>query len=128
MPSGQTGGPGQTWRTLPPLPVPGADGHHDGIAAIVGVASKGELLVFGPDPRTGAASSNQAKMTPPPPDRLWGWNPETERWEAAASALPVVPEEATISWGPGPLSATGIWIWLISPSASGTELMRSYLA
>jgi len=129
MPNGQVGGAGQAWKTLPSLPVPGAGAHYDGIAAIVGVASKGELLVFGPNPRSGATtvSSNEAHVTPPSPDRLWGWNPESRRWEVAASALPVIPEEATISWGPDPRSRTGTWIWLISPSASGTSLMRAYL-
>lgn len=129
MPNGQAGGAGQGWRTLPPLPVPGAGAHHDGIAAIVGVTSQGELLVFGPNPRIGAAtaSSNQAHVTPPMPDRIWGWNPESQRWEVTTSALPVIPEEATISWGPDPRSRTGTWIWLMSPTASGTSLMRAYL-
>ena len=129
MPNGQAGPAGQAWMTLPPLPVSGTGAHYDGIAAVVGVGSRGELLVFGPNPRTGSApaSSNQAPVTPPSPDRLWGWDPESRRWEAATAALPVIPEEATISWGPGPLSATGTWIWLVSPSASGTELMRAYV-
>jgi hypothetical protein len=125
----QTGQARPDWMTLPPLPVPGADAHHDGIATIVGVAGKGELLVLGPNPRTGTATarSSQAQVTPPPPDRLWGWNPESRRWEAATSSLPVIPEEATISWGPDASSTTGAWVWLISPSASGTDLMRAYV-
>ena len=108
IPNGQAEEKGHAWVTLPPLPVPDADAHHDGIAEVVGVASRGELLVFGPNPRTGASagSSQPGSAAPPQPDRLWGLEPgEPEMGGQLASALPVIPEEAILSWGPGPLSA-----------------------
>jgi hypothetical protein len=121
-----------TWATLPPLPALGTDAHHDGIAQVLGVASAGDLLVLGPGP--GSASSGQQSGTSPP-DWLWVWNPVIGRWESAPVALPVIPEGATISWGPvtgsggttGTGFATGAWIWLVSPSADGTQLNRAFL-
>jgi len=126
---------GKSWMTLPPLPMPGTDVHHDGIAQVIGVGSSGELLILGPNPRDGIPSSgsNRVAYGTPRPDWLWAWNPLTQRWEAAAGGLPVLPEDAAISWGslPGePAASTGIgtWIWLVSPSARGTQLSRAYLA
>jgi hypothetical protein len=125
---------GESWVTLPPLPMPGTDVHHDGIALVIGVGSGEQLLVLGPNPRNGIplSGSNQGAYGAPQPDWLWAWNPVTQRWEAASGELPVLPEDAAISWGslPGETATsftTGTWIWLVSPSASGTQLSRAYL-
>jgi len=119
----------KSWVTLPPLPIPGTDRYHDGIAQVVGVAARGQLLIFGPSPKTGVVRTDPYQVYgTPQPEWLWAWDPETERWETATVGLPVVPEDATISWGNGPGSTTyGTWIWLISPSASGTALTRAFL-
>jgi hypothetical protein len=125
---------GESWVTLPPLPAPGTDVHHDGIAQIVGVGIGGGLLVLGPTPRSGvpSSSSGQAPADAPQPNWLWAWNPATQRWDAAPGGLLVIPEDSTISWGSlsgdsttSPTIAT--WIWLVSPSASGTLLTRALL-
>jgi hypothetical protein len=115
-----------TWATLPPLPAPGTDAHHDGIAQVLGIASKGQLLVLGPGP--GRASSGQ-QGTISQPGWLWAWNPVIGRWESAPEGLPVIPEGTTISWGTatGAAGTAGVWIWLVSPSASGTQLSRAFL-
>jgi hypothetical protein len=125
---------GESWVTLPPLPMPGTDVHHDGIAQVIGVGAGEELLVLGPNPKNGIPSSgsNQVPYGAPQSDWLWAWNPLTQRWEAAAGGLPVLPEDAAISWGslPGETPTSfniGTWIWLVSPSARGTELSRAYL-
>jgi hypothetical protein len=107
------------WATLPPLPVPGTDAYHDGIAQVLGVASAGELLVLGPGPSSESLGRNSGTV---PPSWLWGWNPVTGRWESAPVALPVISEGAAISWG-----AAGTWIWLVSASAGGTQLNRAFL-
>ncbi len=123
---------GQTWATVPSLPVAGTDAHHDGIAEVVGIDAIGRLLVLGPNPRTviEGGQSNQPS-TAALPQWLWSWNPDTQRWASAPTGLPVVPEDSTVSWGNIPGSAistnVGTWIWLTSPSASGTLLMRTFL-
>jgi hypothetical protein len=125
---------GKSWVTLPRLPTPGTDAHHDGIAQVIGVGAGEDLLVLGPNPRSGIPSSgsNQVPYGTPKPDWLWAWNPLTQRWDAAAGGLPVLPEDAAISWGnlPGETATPvniGTWIWLVSPSARGTALTRAYL-
>jgi hypothetical protein len=125
---------GQNWKTLPPLPAAGTDVHHDGIAQVIGVGQGGGLLVLGPTPRTGVptASSGQAPVDTPQPDWLWAWNPSTQRWDAAPGSLPVIPEDSSMSWGSLPGDSTAspaitTWIWLVSPSASGTLLTRALL-
>jgi hypothetical protein len=112
------------WSTLPPLPVPGTDKHHDGIIQVVGVASSGKLLVLAPGPTN---SSQQGGISQP--SWLWEWDPAVGRWEFGPVALPVIPEGATISWGPvvGAEGTSGSWIWLVSPSADGTQLNRAFL-
>ena len=134
----QNGGIHQ-WVTLPPLPMPGTDAYHDGIAQIIGVTSdiamqdSGALVVFGPDPRTGVALLGPDKVhDTPAADWLWVWNSQTWQWEAAPAPLPVQPEDASLSWGAEPGSngenaPTGTFVWITSPSAKGTSLIRAFL-
>ena len=115
-----------SWSTLPPLPVPGTDKYHDGIAQVLGVASLGDLLVLGPAPSS-ASLGQQSGISQT--DWLWAWNPVMGGWRSSLAALPVIPEGGTISWGPetGTEGTSGAWIWLVSPSAGGTELNRAFL-
>ncbi len=80
---------GARWRTLPPLPVPGATPDRIGLTNLLGVAPDGRLLAFGADPAAGVPSADQAGPRREPSQTLWAWDPLAARWERLPDALPL---------------------------------------
>lgn len=77
----------QQWSLLPPLPVPGTSMQHPGLLQALAVTGDGDLLAFGPDPRTGLPTSLSTLPDPILALWLWFWNPHMSTWQVLSVPL-----------------------------------------
>jgi hypothetical protein len=78
---------GQQWSLLPPIPAPGTSAAHPGLLQTLAVTNSGNLLAFGPDPKTGLPSPQGNRPDPTTAFWLWIWNPHTSTWQVLTTPL-----------------------------------------